>query len=276
MNRDSVPYVFISECISGQRYDERKSRMSDFGRSGFSATQVASSTRADEVIQQYRGQEARLTRRLRWLTGLVVVAVAVSIYAISAGDAPHTGTVIAAALLCLGAAGQTRVARNRVREQLKSGDAEKIATRIAHAQANPRPVGEPAMFRQQYCRVNRQMAGGRLQAGAGMAMFMVVVRDTLLTVIQAPATPVMQVPASSIQIATPKLQRRLGTVTTLRIGEQFWGFDFTAVYQAEKGVSFMRQMFSLGSPRKSTRLAREINKRFVAALVESGASQAQI
>lgn len=233
-------------------------------------------TRADEVIKQYRGQEARLTRRLHWLTGIVVVAVGVSIYAVSAGDALHTGTVIAAALLCLGAAGQTRVTRNRVRDQLKSGDAERIATRIAQAQANPHIGGEPAMFKQQYCRVNRQMAGGRLQAGPGMAMFMVVVRDALLTVIQAPATPVMRVPVSSIQIATPKLQRRLGTVTTLRIDDQLWGFDFTAVYQAEKGVGFMRHMFSLGSPRKSTRLAREINKRFVAALVESGATQQPI
>jgi len=235
--------------------------------------QISTTTPADEVIQQYRGQEARLTRRLRWLTGLVVVSVAVSIYAISAGDALHTSTVIAAALLCLGAAGQTRVARNRAREQLKSGDAERIATRIAQAQADPYVAGEPAMFKQQYCRVNRQMAGGRLQAGPGMPMFMVVVRDALLTVLQAPASPVMRVPVASVQIATPKLQRRLGTVTTLRIGDQFWGFDFTAVYQAEKGVSFMRQVFSLGSPRKSTRLAREINKRFVGALLESGASQ---
>lgn len=247
--------------------------MSDFNQAGFPGTQVGSSARADEVIQRYRQQEVRLTRRLRWLMVIVVLAAAASVYGISAGDALRTGPALAGTLLCLGVAGQTRAARNRVRQQLESGDAEKIAHRIARGEADPRPAGEPALFKQQYCRVNRQMAGGRLQAGQGLAMFMVIVRDSLLTVIQAPATPVMQIPASGIQIATPKLQRKLGTVTTLRIGEQLWGFDFTAVYQAERGVGFMRQMFSLGSIRKSTRRAREINKRFVAALVESGASQ---
>jgi hypothetical protein len=134
-------------------------------------------------------------------------------------------------------------------------------------------TGEPALFKQQYVRVNRQAAGGRLQAGPGLAMFLVIVRDSALIVIQAPATPVMQVPAYSIQIATPKLQRRLGTVTTLRIGEQHWGFDFTAIYQAERGFGFLRRVFSFGSIRRSTSRAREINKRFVAALIESGTSQ---
>jgi hypothetical protein len=240
--------------------------MSDFG------TQLGSSVRADEVVQRYRQQETRLTRRLRGLMVIVVIAAAASIYAISVGDGLQIGPVLAGMLLCLGVAGQARAARNRVRQQLESGEAQRIGQNIARAEADPRP-GQPALFQQQYCRVNRQMAGGRLQAGPAPAMFMVIVRDSLLTVIQAPATTVMRIPAAEIQITTPKLQRKLGTVTTLRIGEQLWGFDFTAVYQAERGVGFVRQIFTLGSIRKSARLAREINKRFVAALVESGATQ---
>lgn len=232
-----------------------------------------SSARSDEVIQQYRRQEVRLTRRLRWLTVVVVLAAAVAIFAISAGDALNSGPVIAGTLLCLGAAGQTRAARNRVRQLLESGDAEKIAHRIARGEADPRSAGAQPLFSQQYCRVNRQFAGGRMQAGPAPAMFLVVVKDSLLTVIQAPATPVMRIPIPSIQIATPKLQRKLGTLTTLRIGDQLWGVDFSGVYLAERRAGFARQMFSFGSPRKSTRRAREINARFVPALMESGVRQ---
>jgi hypothetical protein len=247
--------------------------MSNFNPTGFTSVQQDTSTRGEAVIQQYRGQEARLTRRLRWLIVVVVLAAAASVWAISAGDAVHAGAVIAGTLLCLSAAGQTRAARNRVRQLLESGAADKIAHRIAETSADPRLAGPQPLFSQQYCRVNRQFAGGRMQAGPGLPMFQVIVQDSLLVVIQAPATPVMRVPVPNVQLATPKLQRKLGTVTTLRIGDQLWGFDFSAVYLAERGAGFARQMFSFGSPRKSTRRAREITQRFVTALMQSGVHQ---
>lgn len=248
--------------------------MPNLNISGTSQGTIGASPRTESVMQQYHNQEARLTRRLRWLTAAIVLAAVLIVYAISAGDALHTTSAIAGTLVCVGAAGQTRAARNRVRQLLESGGAEQIAQRIAAAEADPRPAGPGPLFSQQYCKVNRQYAGGRLQAGQAPPMFMVVVQDSVLTVIQAPATPVMRLPAARVQIATPKLQRKLGSVTTLRIGDQLWGFDFAGVYMAERRAGFMRQMFSLGSPRKSMRRGREINDRFVAALMQSGTSQA--
>ena len=82
----------------------------------------------------------------------------------------------------------------------------------------------------------------------------------------------MQVPVAGIRIATPGLQRKFGTLTTLRIGEQVWGVDFGGVYQAERHANALRQLFSFGSLRKSMGRARELNSRFVAALLESGAA----
>jgi hypothetical protein len=46
----------------------------------------------------------------------------------------------------------------------------------------------------------------------------------------------MRVPVPNTQIATPKPQRRFGGITTLRIGDQLWGFDFTGVYLTERHV----------------------------------------
>lgn len=241
------------------------------GTTGTSSRQPGASSGAESVMERYRKQEARLTRRLRWTAVIIAAGTTVVIYAISVGDTAHTTAAIAGMLMCLAAAGQTRTARNRVRQLLESGTAEKIAHRIAEAGARPQPTDAP-LFSQQYCRVNRQFAGGRLQAGPVPPMFLVAIRDAQLTVVQAPATPVMRVPIVYAQIATPKLQRRVGGITTLRIGDQLWGFDFTGVYLAERGIGVLRQVFSLGSPRKSFRRGREINDRFVAALGESGAN----
>ena len=230
---------------------------------------------ARSVMRQYREQEARLTSRLRLLTVLVAAAAAFIIYAVSAGgaDPSSVSAGIAGTLVCLGAAAQTRTARNRARQLLQSGAAENIANRIAATEAVPRPAGALPLFSQQYCMVNRQFAGGNLQAGPVPPMFLVVVRDFHITVTQAPATPVMRIPAANTRIATPKMQRTFGTSTTLQIADQLWGFDFTRVYLAEQHAGFLRQILTFGSLGKSLRRGREINDRFVAALLESGASR---
>ena len=242
---------------------------------GTSGGKFDASTSARSVMRRYREQERRLTSRLRLLTVFVVAAAAFIIYAVSAGGAAPSSVsaAIAGTLVCLGATAQTRTARNRVRQLLQSGAAENIANRMAETEAAPRPVGALPLFSQQYCMVNRQFAGGRLQAGPVPPMFLVVVRDSQITVTQAPATPVMRIPAANTRIATPKLQRRFGTSTTLQIAGQPWGFDFTRVYLAEQHAGFLRQIFTFGSLRKSLRRGREINDRFVAALLESGASR---
>ena len=247
--------------------------MPDLNATSTSSAPPGTPAPADPLVERYRKQEARLTSRLRLLMVIVVVAVAVGIYAISAGDGTNIGVVFAGALVCLAAAAQVRAMRNRIRQLLESGAVDEIANRIEEAKADPQAFADPpSLFSQQYCRVNRQFAGGRLQAGQVPPVFLVVVRDGRLTVVQAPATPVMQVPVAGIRIATPGLQRKFGTLTTLRIGEQVWGVDFGGVYQAERHANALRQLFSFGSLRKSMGRARELNSRFVAALLESGAA----
>jgi len=230
-------------------------------------------TRAEEIMEEYRAQEARLTRRLRWVMVLVAAAAAFIVYAVSAGDASHAGGAIAGTLTCLAAGGQLRARRNKVRRLLESGAAREIAQRTAAAEAGPRPAGPPSLFSQQYCRVTQAAAGGRLQAGPVPPVFLVVIRDFQLAVVQAPRIPLMNAPVAAIEILKPRRQY-LGAGTALRIGGRLWVFDFSGVYNAEQRAGFLRQLLGFGSLRASVRQGREINDRFVTALLNSGASAA--
>jgi hypothetical protein len=233
-------------------------------------------SRAEEIMEEYRSQEARLTRRLRWVMVLAASAAAFIVYAVSAGDAPasHAGAAIAGTLILLAAGGQVRATRNKVRRLLESGAAWEIAQRTAAAEeAGPRPPGPGPLFSQQYCRVTRTAAGGRLQAGPVPPAFLVVVRDLRLVVVQAPGIPIMNAPVAAIQILKPRRQY-LGAGTALRAGDQLWMLDFSGVHNAGQRSGFLRQLLGLGSLRQAVRLGREINDRFVSALLDSGASAA--
>jgi hypothetical protein len=230
-------------------------------------------TRAEEIMEEYRGQEARLTRRLRWVMVLVAAAAAFVVYAVLAGDASHAGAAIAGTLTCLAAGGQVRARRNKIRGLLESGGAGEIARRTAAAESGARPAGPRSLFSQQYCRVSRGVAGGRLQAGPVPPVFLVVVRDFQLVVVEAPSIPFMNAPAAAVQVLRPRRQY-LGAATALQVGGQLWVFDFSGVYSAEQRAGFLRQMLAFGSVRGSVGRGREINDRFVAALLDSGASAA--
>lgn len=227
-------------------------------------------TRAEEVMQEYRDQEARLTRRLRGVMVLVAAAVAFIGYAVYAGDAAHAGAAIAGTLTCLAAGRQVRSRRNKVRELLENGVAGEIARQTAAAETGPGPAGPPSLFSQQYCRVSRAAAGGRLQAGQVPPVFLVIVRDFHLVVVQAPRTPFMDAPVAAIEVLRP-LRQHLGAGTALRVGGQLWMFDFSGVYNAEQRAGFLRQVLAFGSLRESVRRGREVNDRFVSALLQSGA-----
>jgi hypothetical protein len=230
--------------------------------------------RAEEVMEEYRGQEARLTRRLRWVMALGAAAAAFIVYAISAGDASHAGAAIAGTLILLAAGGQVRATRNKIRRLLESGAAREIAQRTAAVEeAGPRPDVPRSLFSQQYCRVSRAAAGGRLQAGPVPPAFLVVVRDLRLVVVQAPGIPVMNAPMAAIQILKPRRQY-LGAGTALRVGGQLWMFDFSGVHNAGQRAGFLRQLLGIGSLRQAVRQGREINDRFVSALLDSGARAA--
>jgi hypothetical protein len=104
-------------------------------------------------------------------------------------------------------------------------------------------------------------------------VFLVVVRDLRLVVVQAPGIPVLNAPVAAIQILKPRRQY-LGACTAFRAGDQLWVFDFSGVHNAGQRAGSLRQLLGLGSLRESVRRGREINERFVNALLDSGTSAA--
>jgi hypothetical protein len=240
------------------------------GTSGGQPADTAS--RAEKVLRQYRRAEARLTRRLRVTVAVAIAAAAFIVYAVGAGSGSSAAVAVAGTLTCLGAAGQIRASRNRVRRLLETGEAGKIARRVAAADASPQPA-DPPLFSQRCCRFSRTSGGGRLQAGPVPPVYLVVVRDTRLIVIEPPATPVMAAPAEAVEILPPRRQY-LGASTALRISGQTFVADFTGVYHGERHAGFLRQAFTPGSISKSLRRGREVNDRFVNALLAAGATRA--
>ena len=120
------------------------------GTSGGQPADTAS--RAEEVLGQYRRTEARLTRTLRAITAAAIAAAAFIAYAVSAGGSGSSAAAaIAGTLTCLGAARQVRASRNRIRRLLETGQAGKIARRVAAAGASPQPA-DPPLFSQRCCR----------------------------------------------------------------------------------------------------------------------------
>jgi hypothetical protein len=229
--------------------------------------------RTEEIIGRYRAQEARLTRWLLVTTAIAAAAVVFIVYSVLAGHASNAGPAIAGTLACLGAAGQVRSRRSKLRRFLESGAAEQIATRTAAAESDPGTPRPDSLFSQQYCRVSPAIAGGRLQAGPVPAAFLVVVRDGQLVVVEAPGIPLLRAPAAAIQIQKPP-RNLLGAGSVLRVGTQLLLVDFSGVYAAEQRKGALRQMVSVGNVSGSIRGGREINDGFVAALLESGATAA--
>lgn len=86
-----------------------------------------------------------------------------------------------------------------------------------------------------------------------------------LVVTEEPGVQVFAVPASSVQIITPRLQQRIGGGSVLQVAGKSWSVQFDRVHQAEaRGLGV--------SPRRALGRARELNQAFVAALVAAGAS----
>jgi len=249
--------------------------MTDINTTRTPTGQPGGTRSAESVMQMYRRQEKRLTRRLRWAVVVIVAGFAFIAFAISDGvGTVHAMTAIAASLTLVAAAGRIRQSRNRLRQLLRSGEAEKIAHRVAEAAGNPQQVGPPPLFSQQYCRVSRTTARGRAQAQPGQVppVYLVTVRPGWLTVTETPATPVMRVPATEVQMLAPRRQY-FGSCTAIRFHGQTWVVDFTGVYFAERGIGFLRQTLTFGSPRRTYRRGREINDRFVSALLAAGTTQ---
>lgn len=132
-------------------------------------------------------------------------------------------------------------------------------------------------FSQQYCNVVPAAAGGMVIAGRHRRSCLVTVADGTLTVIEAPAALVLQVPAGEVVISTPKLQRALGASTIFTIGEKGWSVDFGQTGRIErlKSSSALGKLaitFLAAGMRKDTRRARELNQAFTEALRSQGAT----
>jgi hypothetical protein len=136
-------------------------------------------------------------------------------------------------------------------------------------------LDEPPAFWQQFCTVTQVTAGGNLNIRPRRAVFGVQVADGQLFVIEAPAVPVFRIPVSAVKIAAPGSRREIGAGSFLRIDGQLWSVQFGSVYQAEAARAgkhrVLRAFFRAGAPGKSIRRGREINQRFVAALLDAGA-----
>jgi hypothetical protein len=148
-------------------------------------------------------------------------------------------------------------------------------------------------FAQEFCSVAPCGAGGRIVTGSRLRNCLVQVADGQLTVTQAPAIPVLNIPAAGIRIVTPPTLRKIGTGVIVQTGDQLLAVEFDTVYrrqqdydrqQAEaakpaivRWLSAVARVFSLSditSLRRSIRLARRLTGEFTAALLAYGAVSA--
>jgi hypothetical protein len=105
--------------------------------------------------------------------------------------------------------------------------------------------------------------------------YLVLIDNGQIAIVKPPGTVVDQSPVSGVEITTPALQRRVGTATFVRMNGRHWAIDFYYAAQAER--------FNSGGPGRkasvffgfqwlaSARLARQLNRAFVAALLDQGA-----
>lgn len=132
-------------------------------------------------------------------------------------------------------------------------------------------------FSQQYCHVVPAAAGGMVIAGRHRQSCLVKVADGTLTIIEAPAALVLQVPVGEVVISTPKLQRALGAATIFTIGEKWWSVDFGRTGRIERLKSSgvlgrLAIAFLMSGARKDAHRATELNRAFAAALRSQGAT----
>ena len=108
-----------------------------------------------------------------------------------------------------------------------------------------------------------------VRTGGKIAPCLVRVADGTLTIIQAPAVPVAEAPASDLAIVTPPMIARIGTAAVIRIDGRLLsvGFDMVHSYQGGGGP-----FSAITGVRKGMRLGRELAAAFTGALRAAGAA----
>jgi hypothetical protein len=130
-------------------------------------------------------------------------------------------------------------------------------------------------FSQPGCHVTPVRGGGVGFAPKG-GYCLVMIDDGQLVIVQPPDTVVDGGPVSGVELTTPALQRRVGTATFVRMNGHQWAIDFYYAAQAERLRSGglgrkISVVFGFGWL-ASARLARQLNRQFIAALLEQGAA----
>ena len=129
-------------------------------------------------------------------------------------------------------------------------------------------------FSQAGCHVTPVRGGVGFAPKSGYCL--VLIDDGRLAIVQPPGTLVDGAPVSGVELTTPALQRRVGTATFVRMNGHQWAIDFYYAAQAERlrsgGTGRTISVFFGFGWLASARLARQLNRRFVGALVEQGAA----
>jgi hypothetical protein len=143
-----------------------------------------------------------------------------------------------------------------------------------------------AAFSQMFCSLAPCGAGGRIVIGQRMENCLVQVAEGELTLIRAPSTLVAKAPAAAVEIVTPGVLRKVGTVVILLLDGKLLAVQFGLVYRRQEEyarkprsgaaalLGALRQTFSVSDITdlpKAVRLGRQLTNEFSTALVAAGA-----
>jgi hypothetical protein len=170
-----------------------------YGQPGPAATQA--------LPEQYRRLRARTTRMTAYSA---VLACAILIFLVAgAGHYSASSGALGASVLLVNIARIFQLLARRKRIASMTGTPDAGGPQHARHAGSPVPAAydmpaapdapAAAEFSQQFCSVTRVTAGGNLNAGIPDADFLVRIADGWLSVTEAPAIPVFNVPASEVQ-----------------------------------------------------------------------------
>lgn len=213
---------------------------------------------------------------LYWLAVAVVTVCLIAGFGFASRSAE--GLALLGALMLAARALQVRSRRRRPAGMIGPGEDPGTGDEVPLGYGAPMARAAEA-FSQQYCSVIPVTGGGNINVVMPATGFRVVIAGTCVSVIEAPGLPLFTVPATAVQISTPRWQRRIfGAGSILKIGGHLWSVQFGSAYRAEaahaRRMSGLGVMAAVGAPVRSICHGREINARFTCALLEAGASDA--
>lgn len=212
------------------------------------------------------------------LTAAAVVAVAM-ITRSGHTSSSAAGLALLGAVMLAGQVLQPRVWRRRSARVMSPGEDPGAGDEVPLGYGVPLGRAAAESFSQRHCSVTRCATGGNMNAGTPAGGFLVVIAAGHMSVVEPPGLPLFTVPATAVQITTPRWQRRIfGAGSILKIGGQLWSVQFGSAFRAKAAhrcrMRGLRVMVTACASLRSMRRGREINGRFTCALLEAGARDA--